>query len=137
MRECTIFSKLKILSEDKLVKKAFNKVKKYLKTGEKSRDYDEIVFKGLCKSMSVNVDTIPKDLIRFYYQNPVAISCAQTHIKLFDNRDIRINAILSDSGKNGYYRLRDADVDAIKTTFCNESSLLKKMNVIRYNVVIS
>lgn len=129
MRECTIFSKLKILSEDKLVKKAFNKVKKYLKTGEKSKDYDEIVFKGLCKSMSVNVDTIPKDLIRFYYQNPVAISCAQTHIKLFDNRDIRINAILSDSGKNGYYRLRDSDVDAIKTTFCNESSLLKKMNV--------
>lgn len=110
-------------------KRIVDKVKRYLRSFKKPKDYDKSVFEALCRSMSVKVETIPKNLIKYYYKNPVAICFADIHSSLFKNRDVRINAILNETESSSkFYNCNSPErIETIQKVFGNEVNILKKL----------
>lgn len=93
-------------------KKISDKMKRYLKSRKKTKDYDECIFLALCKTHRADINIIPNNLIKYYYMNPVALRYVDMHLKLYKNRDVCINAILNEveSGSMSYMVSSKADV---------------------------
>lgn len=90
------YKDISVLKEERLYyKKTVNRIKRYLKTGYKPKNFDEKTFDALCKTYSIERNLIPKEFEKYYYLNSKAISFVREHNLLFKNRDIRINTILS------------------------------------------
>lgn len=81
--------------KNKIYKKATNRVKRYLATGHKPKQYDENTFNALCMAFDIGRESVPKEFEKYYYLNPYALRFVKEHDVLFENRDIRINAIKS------------------------------------------
>lgn len=81
--------------------KNVNRVKRYIASNHKTKEYDEKIFEALCKAMEVDRKLIPKEFEKHYYLNPAALKYVDEHNTFFHNRDIRVNAIEM-SRKSGY-----------------------------------
>lgn len=76
-----------------ILKQAVGRVKRYLKSFYKPKNYDEKTFEALCVAKNVCRVDIPKEFQKYYYLYPHALSYIEEHNTLFTNRDIRVNAI--------------------------------------------
>lgn len=115
-------------------KKTEGRIKRYLKTDYKPKDYDRNIFDALLESLNIDKKYIPKDLERYYYQYPQAIIFADVQDELYTNRDVRINAIKSTMINYENYRIYSLDYvekDILRSNiikaFATEVNIQKKL----------